>query len=398
MRSLACVLFLSFFSIWNLSAQPGDLKGECKPKNWICVLTRTENNKVEFYVQNKTPSGEYPFVVYFNFTTLENFESDVALPFHFVSKGSPEPKKILTLSYIDSNKAGSYSSSIYIKAGDINAPKNKDIVYRLPFETASRVGQGYNGKSTHAGELPYAIDFSLPEGSLILAAREGLVIAAEDKFRSGGTTSYFKDKANYIRILHKDGSIAEYGHLRYKGVLVPIGKIVQSGEKIGLSGNTGFSSAPHLHFHVLRPTMSFQGLETFPTNFETDEGILGELKRGVVYWNPSSSLPAGKLFFEKDLKICSEVEHNKLVECEEKFNPRKRIFVSIEIRKPAKYDLQIEFCDPNLHCKRIDWILQPESKVSVSYLNWSLFPQQPGKYKIQVINDIEIIKTWVVER
>lgn len=398
MRSLAFVLFLSFFSIWNLSAQPADLKGECKPKDWICVLTRTENNKVEFYVQNKTPSGEYPFVVYFNFTTLENFESDVALPFHFVSKRSPEPKKILTLSPIDAHKERSYSSSIYVRAGDISAPKSKSYAYRLPFESASRVGQGYNGKFTHNGQFPYALDFTLPEGSSVLAAREGLVIATQDKYLSGGTTPLYKDKANFIQILHRDGSIAEYAHLKHKGVLVQVGQVVKAGEKIGISGNTGFSSAPHLHFHVLKPTENFQSLESFPTSFETDEGVLDDLKEGFVYWNPSNLLPAGKLFFEEDLKICSEFVQKKLFDCEDKFNPQKRPILALEVRKPGKYDLKVEVCNPDSICKRIDWTLQPEWKSSVSYFDWSLFPQQPGKYKIQVINDIEIIKTWVVER
>ncbi|MCG6169174.1 M23 family metallopeptidase [Leptospira sp. FAT2] len=398
MRSLAFVLFFSFFSIWNLSAQPGDLKGECKPKDWICVLTRTTNNTVEFYVQNKTPSGEYPFTVYFNFTTLENFESDVALPFHFVSKGTPEPKKILTLSPIDAHKEFAYNSSIYIKAGDIYAPMSKKIIYRLPFESVSRVGQGYNGKSTHSGEFPFALDFSLPEGSSILAARDGLIISVEDKYKERGTTAYFQDKANYIRILHKDGSVAEYGHLKYKGVLVKVGQIVQKGEKIGLSGNTGFSSAPHLHFHVLKPTEKFQRLVSFPTSFETDEGVLDELKRGFVYWNPSNLLPAGKLFFEEDLKICSEFVQKKLFDCEDKFNPQKRPILALEVRKPGKYDLKVEVCNPDSICKRLDWNLTPEQIIAVFYFDWSLFPQQPGKYKIQVINDIEIIKTWVVER
>ncbi|EKS00485.1 peptidase, M23 domain protein, partial [Leptospira mayottensis 200901122] len=65
-------------------------------------------------------------------------------------------------------------------------------------------------------------------------------------------------------ILHKDGSIAEYAHLKHKGISVQIGQIVQTGERIGFSGNTGFSSAPHLHFHVLRHKADLQTLESVP--------------------------------------------------------------------------------------------------------------------------------------
>ncbi|PJZ58849.1 M23 family metallopeptidase [Leptospira barantonii] len=396
-NQIVALIFIVFFSL-GLSAQPNDLKGECKPKEWICVLTRNDNNKIEFYVQNRSPSGEYPFSLYFNFSDLENYRSDVTLPFPYVSKGSSEPQKVFTLTPISPDKNGSYSSSIYVRAGDFNAPKNKNVIYRLPFESASRIGQGYNGKFTHTGQFPYALDFTLNEGSPVLAAREGLVIATQDKYHSGGTTPFFRDKANFIQILHKDGSIAEYAHLKHKGVLVQVGQTVRTGERIGLSGNTGFSSAPHLHFHVFKPTSDFQTLDSFPTAFETDEGVLDELKEGVVYWYPSILLPAGKIFFEEDLRICSEFVQKKLFECEDKFNPQKRPILALEVRKPGKYELKVEVCNPDSVCKRIDWNLQPEWKSSVSYFDWSLFPQQPGKYKIQVINDIEIIKTWIVER
>lgn len=396
-NQIVALIFLLFIS-FGLSAEPSDLKGECKPKEWICVLTRNENNKVEFYVQNRSPSGEYPFSLYFNFTNIENFAPDVTLPFPYVSKGSLTPQKALTLNSIDVDKKGSYSSSIYVRAGDFNASKSRNVTYRLPFDTAARIGQGYNGKATHSGEFPFAIDFALPEGSSVLAARGGLIIGAEDKYKQGGNDSYFQDKANFIQILHKDGSIAEYGHLKYKGVIVKIGQVVRTGEKIGFSGNTGFSSAPHLHFHVLKPTENFHRLESFPTSFETDEGLVDELQRGVVYWNPSKNLPAGKIFFEEDLKICSDISQKRPINCDENFNAQKRPILILEIRKPGKYDLKVEVCNPDSICKRIDWMLQPDRNTSVLYFDWSLFPQQPGKYKIQVINDIEIIKTWIVER
>ncbi|TGK22171.1 M23 family metallopeptidase [Leptospira stimsonii] len=399
MRNRILILVFLWSPFISLFSQTGEFKGECKPNEWICILTRNENQKIEFYIQNKTPSADYPFTVYFNFTTLENFESDTPLPLRFVSKGNSEPAKILTLQPLDAQKERSYSSSIYVRAGDFNASKAKNVVYRLPFESAARIGQSYNGKFTHFGLFAYALDFSLPEGSSVIAAREGLVIAVQDKFTSGGTTPFFKDKANYVQILHKDGSIAEYAHLKHKGVFVQMGQIVKTGEKIGLSGNTGFSSAPHLHFHVLKPTEDFQNLESFPTVFETDEGVLEELKEGVVYWNPSIVLPAGKAFFEDDFKICSDLSKNKLSECDEKFNPQKqRPIISLEIRKPGKRDLKVEVCNPDSVCKRVDWILQPEWKVSIWYFDWSILPVISGKYKIQVIDDLEILKTWIIER
>lgn len=123
-----------------------------------------------------------------------------------------------------------------------------------------------------------------------------------------------------------------------------------------------------------------------------------ELKEGVVYWNPSNILPAGKSFFEEDFKICSELSKNKLSECDETFHPEKRPIIALEIRKPGKRDLKIEVCNPDSVCKRIDWILQPEWKVSIRYFDWNILPGISGKYKIQVIDDLEILKTWIIEK
>jgi murein DD-endopeptidase MepM/ murein hydrolase activator NlpD len=73
----------------------------------------------------------------------------------------------------------------------------------------------------------------------------------EAGFRAGGIASRDnRGRANFIRILHDDGSMALYAHLAVDGVLVRIGQEVTAGQRIGLSGNTGFSTGPHLHFAV----------------------------------------------------------------------------------------------------------------------------------------------------
>jgi murein DD-endopeptidase MepM/ murein hydrolase activator NlpD len=56
--------------------------------------------------------------------------------------------------------------------------------------------------------------------------------------------------SNSIRILHDDGSMAVYAHLQVGRAQVYVGMRVQAGQLIAYSGNTGFSSGPHLHFAV----------------------------------------------------------------------------------------------------------------------------------------------------
>ncbi len=60
------------------------------------------------------------------------------------------------------------------------------------------------------------------------------------------------DEANFVQILHDDGTHAIYAHLQLDTVRVKIGQRVARGEYIANSGNTGFSTGPHLHFVVLR--------------------------------------------------------------------------------------------------------------------------------------------------
>jgi hypothetical protein len=127
--------------------------------------------------------------------------------------------------------------------------------YRAPFAvgTTFRVSQAYPQRVTHlTPDSVYAVDVSMPDGTAVYAAREGVVInVRHDSFR-GGTDAAMADQANLIEILHDDGTIAVYGHLHWDAIRVHIGQHVALGEYIADSGNTGFSSGPHLHFAVWR--------------------------------------------------------------------------------------------------------------------------------------------------
>jgi murein DD-endopeptidase MepM/ murein hydrolase activator NlpD len=138
--------------------------------------------------------------------------------------------------------------------GDFNARQDPNVHYRLPYPDGSafRIGQAPGGPiTTHRSkDSRYAVDIDMPQGTPVVAARDGVVILAESGHASGGTTPDFLDKANEIQIQHSDGTIAVYAHLAYGGVHVHPGQRVLAGTPIGLSGSTGYSFGPHLHFAV----------------------------------------------------------------------------------------------------------------------------------------------------
>ena len=124
----------------------------------------------------------------------------------------------------------------------------------------------------------YAIDLAMPEETAIHAARGGTVVEIAFRSYSGGTTAADAPKANLIRIMHDDGTMAIYAHLALDSVRVRPGDRVQRGEYIASSGNTGFSSGPHLHFGVER-NAGFS-LESIPVSFVGAGGAPAKAKTG----------------------------------------------------------------------------------------------------------------------
>lgn len=115
-----------------------------------------------------------------------------------------------------------------------------------------RISQGFKGRFSHNSQPSlYAVDIGMPVGTKIIAVKKGMVISAKDGYASAGVSSpYFLDKANYIDIMHDDGTYALYAHLLLGSVKVKSGQLVDAGQVIGLSGNTGYSTGPHLHFVI----------------------------------------------------------------------------------------------------------------------------------------------------
>jgi murein DD-endopeptidase MepM/ murein hydrolase activator NlpD len=143
-----------------------------------------------------------------------------------------------------------YSSVI----GDPAAVHDDRVVYAWPFppNAVAHLSQGPGGPTHRSLFSRYAIDLAVPEGTPVLAARAGVVVFLENRyFESGMDIDKYLTRSNQVRILHDDGSMSSYGHLYPDSIDLEPGQRVEVGEQIGLSGNTGYSSGPHLHFVVL---------------------------------------------------------------------------------------------------------------------------------------------------
>jgi len=192
-----------------------------------------------------------------------NCISDTTSPINIVVK----PHETVSFAHIRPSSPGvpcqsSISSSF--QPGDFSRAMD-GTPFRLPFEDGKEfnVGQAFGGVMTthNTPETEHAVDINMPEGTKVVAARDGIIVDYEfGNSNSGGKEEWLKDKANYVHIEHSDGSISEYAHLA--PIVVPIseGMIVQAGQVIGYSGRTGYSSGPHLHFAVMKPYIRDDGL------------------------------------------------------------------------------------------------------------------------------------------
>ncbi len=90
----------------------------------------------------------------------------------------------------------------------------------------------------HSGQ-----DFAVPVGTKVKAAAAGVVVKAGGN--GGGDGPAY---GNAIVVKHARGTYSQYAHL--SRIQVKVGQRVAAGQRIALSGNTGNSSGPHLHFEI----------------------------------------------------------------------------------------------------------------------------------------------------
>lgn len=119
----------------------------------------------------------------------------------------------------------------------------------------------------HNGWIAY--DFNLAIGDTVLASRGGVVTWVEQRWPDSDRICGHE---NGVFVTHDDGTVMVYAHFTTNGTRVTLGDRVTTGSFLGLSGDSGCSSGPHLHVNLLRPNSSVAKENTLPLNYRNASG------------------------------------------------------------------------------------------------------------------------------
>ena len=194
-----------------------------------------------------------PVTVDIAFVSSNNVASQPPLPARIVLAPMSDTRAV-HLGALDPNAGFQYQVRYSSMPGDFRAHQDSGARYRLPFPAIDRfpVAQAFGGKASHSDRQNYyAVDIVMPVGTPVLAARDGVVMTVDnDFFGAGLDMKQYGDRANNIRVVHGDGTMAVYAHLELESAKVAVGDHVRAGQQLALSGDTGYTNGPHLHFCV----------------------------------------------------------------------------------------------------------------------------------------------------
>ena len=244
-RHLEIGLVLAALTLPAASAESG--QGQ-RCDDDLCIEVERLDDGAKFFAVSRRDG---PATIEFDFPVFVNMNSSTELPLRTVVPARSR-QSLLTIHSTNPARSGRWRWRWSWTTGVLHADHDSSARYLIPWSSSQRykVGKGIGGSGSHTGKASYAFDFRLPSGTTVRAARAGAVVRVVEHFVEGGPEERFKKRANTVFILHSDGTIARYLHLQPQGALVELGDSVRAGDPIGLSGNTGHSHRPHLHFDV----------------------------------------------------------------------------------------------------------------------------------------------------
>lgn len=250
-------------------------KATCKD-DWICVDEIRRGEAIELHARNLQ---DFPLTYTLKVSTHSYSIDGSRTVTRTLRPQSSE--MVMQLRPRDGFRRATYRISMDWTVGDQHANHDDDHLYALPYAPghAFRILQGYGSRFSHRGREEFAVDFDMPVGTAVHAARAGVVARVVESHDRGCWNDGCGRYANYVVILHNDGTTGEYYHLMKDGALVEVGDSVTRGQKIALSGNTGHTTMPHLHFAVYRAS-SWGNTQSIPVRFNSADGILSRPRRG----------------------------------------------------------------------------------------------------------------------
>jgi murein DD-endopeptidase MepM/ murein hydrolase activator NlpD len=391
MNSFLWILFFTFF------LRPIFSNPECW-ENKVCTEYSISSNRseVKFTLKPKAFKLQYSVFVIFQLSNLE-IENSPQTQF-VLNQSNPEFK--YTLIPIDPTKSHSFAYKFSIQLGNFNAIHH-DESYELPFPTGSYfwVDQGYDGQFSHFGDIHNSLDWSMPKNTPILASRGGIVIYVKDGFPDGKNDVSYKDKANTVSILHDDGTIGEYAHLNKGSIFVKELDLVKKGDKIALSGNSGYTTNPHLHMHVYKP-LGPNLIETIPVNYRHFYNPNGEiLKEGRIYFSvDEKDLPKVETgVFLNQVRLCQSIEKNSCIPKDNDFKKNQKVFLYIPLTIRDKFDFDIKFKKMNYGDFKVEYSIttNSNSKAYFSYIDLKgIDPNLSiGRWEVEIYKNSNLIKT-----
>lgn len=242
--------------VWHFTDQAPANREDAKirqlkpaPKQRVRLEQSGDKNQPAFYAVNLFPG---PIEIAVDWGKHDGVASSPELPQRFVVQ-SGQSGTLFQVSSVDRGRSAGFTLQYQYVPGPPLANYAYAEPYLPPIAPGSRfqISQGFNGEYSHTdAQNRYAVDIMMPVDTPVHAARGGVVMDVEDDFYQNGVVQSLAGKANTIRVLHEDGSMAVYAHLALEKAQVGIGAQVAAGQLIAYSGNTGYSTGPHLHFAV----------------------------------------------------------------------------------------------------------------------------------------------------